>query len=101
MSSYDVYWPRGERAVAVSNLAPRLASLDGKRIALMWDYIFKGDVVMDEIAAGLKERFPGVTFVHWDEVGNIHGPKEREIVAGLGAKLQAMKVDAALSGMGC
>ena len=101
MSSYDVHWPRGERAVAVTSLATRLPTLAGKRIALMWDYIFKGDVVMDEIAAGLKARFPGVSFVHWDEIGNIHGPKEREIVAGLGARLKAMKVDAALSGMGC
>jgi hypothetical protein len=101
MSHYDVYWPRGERHVAASNLAPRHASLAGKRIAMMWDYIFKGDVVMQEIAAGLKERFPGMEFVHWDEIGNIHGPKEREIVAGLGARLKTLKVDAVLSGMGC
>jgi hypothetical protein len=98
---YEVVWPRGERNTGVSALASRHASLAGRKIALMWDYIFKGDVVMNEIAAGLKERFPGVEFVHWDEIGNIHGPKEREIVTGLGAKLKAMKVDAALSGMGC
>lgn len=98
---YDVVWPRGERNVAVSALAPRLKSLAGKKVALMWDYIFKGDVVMNELAAGLKERFPGIEFVHWDEFGNIHGPQEREIVAGLGARMKALGVDAALSGMGC
>lgn len=101
MSNYEVYWPRGERNVAVSALAPRPSSLAGKRIALMWDYLFKGDLVMNEIAAGLKEQYPGVEFVHWDEIGNTHGPREREIVAGLAAKLKALKVDAALSGMGC
>ena len=99
--AYNVLWPRGERNTAVTALAPRLSTLVGKKIALLWDYIFKGDVVMNELAEGLKARFPGVEFVHWDEFGNIHGPKEREIVAGLGAKLKAMKIDAALSGMGC
>ncbi len=98
---YDVLWPRGERNTTVTALAPRHSTLAGKKIALLWDYIFKGDVVMNELADGLKARFPGVEFVHWDEFGNIHGPNEREIVAGLGAKLKAMKIDAALSGMGC
>ncbi len=98
---YDAVWPRGERNVKASALAPRPSTLAGKKIALLWDYIFKGDVVMNELAAGLKERFPGVQFVHWDEFGNIHGQNEREIIAGLGAKLKSMKVDAALSGMGC
>ena len=56
---------------------------------------------MNEIADGLRARYPGVTFVHWDEFGNIHGQHEREIQAGLGAKLKAMNVDAALTGMGC
>ena len=98
---YEALWPRGERNNAVTAMAPRHATLVGKKIALLWDYIFKGDVVMSELADGLKEKFPGVEFVHWDEFGNIHGPDERSIVAGLGAKLKAMKVDAALSGMGC
>ncbi len=100
-TGYDVLWPRGERNVKMSALAPRLSTLAGKKIALLWDYIFKGDIVMNELAEGLKERFPGVQFVHWDEFGNIHGQNEREIIAGLGAKLKSMKVDAALSGMGC
>jgi len=98
---YDVLWPRGERNVKASALAPRHSTLAGKRIALLWDYIFKGDVVMNELAAGIKERFPGAEFIHWDEFGNIHGQNEREVIAGLGAKLKAMNVDAALSGMGC
>ncbi len=98
---YDVLWPRGERNVKASALAPRYSTLAGKKIALLWDYIFKGDVVMNEIAKGLKERYPGVEFVHWDVIGNIHGQHEREIIAGLGARLKEMKVDAALSGMGC
>jgi len=99
--TYEVVWPRGERNASVTALSPRFSTLAGKKIALLWDYIFKGDVVMNALAEGLKERFPGVEFVHWDEFGNIHGQNEREIVAGLGAKLKALNVDAALSGMGC
>ena len=99
--TYEVVWPRGERNIKLSTLAPRHGTLAGKKIALLWDYIFKGDVAMNEIADGLRARYPGVTFVHWDEFGNIHGQHEREIQAGLGAKLKAMNVDAALTGMGC
>jgi len=100
-AAYDVLWPRGERNAVRASLAPRHGTLAGKKIALLWDYMFKGDVVMDELSVALKERFPGVEFVHWDEFGNTHGQQEREIVAGLGAKLKSMQVDAALSGMGC
>lgn len=99
--TYDALWPRGERNVATTALAPRHKSLAGKRIALLWDYIFKGDVVMTEIAEGLKEKYPGVEFVHWDEFGNIHGQNEREVVAALPEKLRAFNIHAALSGMGC
>lgn len=98
---YEVLWPRGERCVQATPLAPRHRDLAGKRVALLWDYIFKGDVVMNELAAGLKERYPGIEFLHWDEFGNIHGQKEHEIVAGLGKKLRELKVDAVFSGMGC
>lgn len=98
---HEVVWPRGERNVASSALAPRFSTLAGKKIALLWDYLFKGDVVMNELADRLKERFPGVEFVHWDEFGNTHGQNEREVVAGLAARFRSLKVDAALSGMGC
>jgi hypothetical protein len=98
---YDVLWPRGERNATVTALAPRHKSLAGKRVALLWDYIFKGDVVMNELAAQLKARFDGIEFVHWDEFGNIHGQNERQIVAGLGARMRELKIDAALTGMGC
>ena len=98
---YDVVWPRGERNTTVTALAPRPRSLAGKKVALLWDYLFKGDVVMNELADGLKEQFPGVEFVHWDEFGNTHGQNEREVVAGLAQKMRAFDIQAALSGMGC
>jgi len=100
-AAYDVLWPRGERNAERTALAPRHATLAGKKIALLWDYMFKGDVVMDELSIALGERYPGVEFVPWEEFGNTHGQQEREIVAGLGAKLKSMRVDAVLSGMGC
>jgi hypothetical protein len=56
---------------------------------------------MNELAAQLKARFDGIEFVHWDEFGNIHGQNERQIVAGLGARMRELKIDAALTGMGC
>ncbi len=99
--TYDAIWPRGERNTKPSALAPRHKTLSGKKIALMWDYIFKGDVVMNELIAGLRERYDNIEVVHWDVIGNIHGPNERAVVAALGARLKEMRVDAVFSGMGC
>ncbi len=98
---YEALWPCGERSSSAQALAPRVSSLAGKKVALLWDYMFNGDVVFEELSLALKEQFPGVEFVHWDEFGNTHGQNEKQIIAGLGARLRGLGVDAALSGMGC
>jgi hypothetical protein len=98
---YDVLWPRAERADRAQPLAPRLATLEGKTVAQLWDFLFRGNEIFDTLEQALKARFPGVRFIGWREFGNTHGKDEREIVAGLPAKLAALKVDAVISGMAC
>ena len=49
----------------------------------------------------LKEKYPGVNFVHWSVLGNTHGPDERQILADLPRRLKELKADAVISGMGC
>jgi hypothetical protein len=99
--SYAVYWPGSPRQGGMNALAPRLNTLAGKKIALLWGYLFRGDEIYSVIESALKARFPGVSFVNWSEFGSIHGNSEQAVVAALPEKLKQLGADAVLSGMGC
>ena len=98
---FEAHWPRSPRQVQLQPLAKRLDTLDGKRIAQMWDYVFRGDEVFALLEEGLRERFPNIEWVSYKEFGNTHGGEEREVVASIARKFKELKVDAAISGMGC
>ncbi|MDP1717423.1 MAG: P22AR C-terminal domain-containing protein [Burkholderiales bacterium] len=100
-AQYEALWPRSPRQAKVKALARRLDTLEGKTIAWMWDYLFRGDEIFAHLEENLKARYPGMTFVSWREFGNTHGSDEREVVAALPQKLKALGVDAVVSGMGC
>ena len=94
---FEVVWPRGPRQVGQKQLAMRHPTLDGKVVAQLWDYLFRGDEVFEVLEQGLRERYPNVRFVSWRELGNTHGSDEREMVAALPQRLKALGVDAAIS----
>ena len=98
---YEAYWPRAARQQRTRQLAPRLATLEGKTVAQLWDYLFKGDRVFELLEAGLKARFPGVRFVSWREFGSTHGGEEKAALAALPARFKELGVDAVISGMAC
>jgi hypothetical protein len=98
---YEVLWPRAERQVKRKALAPRLKSLEGKTVAQLWDFIFRGDEVFDTLEENLKARYPSIKFISWRDFGNTHGRDERQIVAGLPQRMKELGVDAVISGMAC
>jgi hypothetical protein len=98
---YAAFWPRSPREAKLQSFAKRFESLEGKTIAQLWDFLFRGDEVFDLLEEGLKKKFPGVRFVSWREFGNTHGSDEREIIAALPGRLKALGVDAVISGMAC
>ncbi|MCC7079836.1 MAG: hypothetical protein IT530_04125 [Burkholderiales bacterium] len=98
---YECHWPRGQLQQRSRALAPRLESLAGKKVAQLWDELFKGDVVFELLEEGLKQRFPGIQFVNWRQFGSTHGAMEKEALAALPNKLRDMGVDAVISGMAC
>jgi len=100
-AQYAALWPRGPRQAKVKSLAKRLDTLDGKTVAWVWDYVFRGNEVFEQLEASLRERYPGVKFLHWDLFGNTHGSDERNVVANLPQKLRELGADAVVSGMGC
>lgn len=97
---FEVLWPLGKKAVRAKQGAARLPDLSGKTVAELWDYIFHGEVIYPMIREHLRSRYPGVRFVDYSNFGNFHGPKGREIVAGLAAKLRSLGCDAVISGIG-
>jgi len=100
-AQYEVLWPRSPRQVGLKPLARRLDTLNGKTIAQLWDYVFRGDEVFALLEEGLKKRFPDVRFVSYKEFGSTHGSDEREALAALPRKFKELGVDAVISGMGC
>ncbi len=63
-------------------LARRLDTLEGKTVAQLWDYIFRGDEIFPLLEEGLPERYPGVKFIRYDVFGSTHGGDEHRGVAG-------------------
>ena len=100
-ATYQVVWPRSERTVAFKNMAPRHASLAGKKVALLWDNVFRGDEIWEILKPELSARYPGISFVDHDVFGNTHGHDEHEVVAAIPGKLRELGVDAVVSGVGC
>lgn len=98
---YEAYWPRGARQQKTRPLAKRLDTLEGKTVAQIWDYLFKGDEVFALLEEGMKKKYPGIKFVSWREFGSSHGGEEKEALEALPAKLAALGVDAVISGMAC
>ena len=98
---YEALWPRSPRQVQLQPLAKRLDTLEGKTIAQLWDYVFRGDDVYALLEEGLKTRFPNIRWISYKEFGNTHGSDEREVVALLARRFKELKVDASISGMGC
>jgi hypothetical protein len=100
MDQYQVFWPRGSRCAGSKHLAPRLQSLNGKLIAPLWNYIFRGDEIFALLEEELKARFPGLRFVNWREFGSIHGRNERDVIEALPERFRQLGVDAVITAIG-
>lgn len=100
-NAFEVVWPRGQRIDSGARLAKRLETLEGKVVAELWDWIFKGDILFDVWEQELAKRYPGIKFISWKEFGEIHGANEKEVLASLPEKFKQFGVDAAIVGVGC
>jgi hypothetical protein len=100
-ATFDVMWPQSPRGVQRRRRAERLDGLSGKRIAFLWDYLFRGDELFPILRRELTERYPTVEIIDYTVFGNLHGGDERERVAQLGDQLRGLGADAVVSGMGC
>ena len=101
MTTYDVVWPGSAQGIQRRRQADRLETLDGRRVAFLWDYLFRGDELFPLLEEELRRRHPGIDILPYDVVGNTHGGDEAEVMQALPRTLRDRGVDAVVSGMGC
>ena len=99
--TYAAVWPCSPRGVQQRRRADRLDTLVGRRVAFLWDYVFRGDELFPVLAEALRGRFEGIEIVGFEEFGNLHGADEVGRVGRLPDDLRTRGVDAVVSGMGC
>ncbi len=97
---FSVLWPLAKRSIKTQGAAAGLPDLSGKTVCELWDYIFRGDVMYAVIRERLTALYPGIKFIGHKEFGNIHGPKQREILERLPQMLRDEGVDAVITGIG-
>lgn len=97
---FEVVWPLGRRHANRVEAVPPIGALNKKRIALIWDYRFKGDQMFEMVKEYLSARYPDVEYLDHQVFGNIHGPDEDELINGLPEKLRALEVDGAIISVG-
>jgi hypothetical protein len=98
---YEVVWPRGKKIGDRSEPAPRLENLNGKVVAELWDFVFRGEEIFPVIESELSARFENVKFLGPEQFGNTHGTEEHDVLETLPDKLRELGVEAVISGMGC
>lgn len=97
---YDVVWPSSSQLPGSGGGTRHIGPLDGKRVAFVWDDIFRGEEMFRAFTDEAHQRgieFETVTHEHF---GNIHGHDERNVVDTLPARLVDQRIDAAIVGVG-
>jgi hypothetical protein len=97
---FDVLAPVGGQFTQEFRSAEPVADLSGKRIAFLWDLLFKGDFVFDVISKELAVTYPGMEFVDHETFGDIHGGDEHSVLAALPDLFRTHRIDAAVVGVG-
>jgi hypothetical protein len=99
-TSHDVVSPLGRLTNQTLDQNVGLQTLNGRKVALIWDLLFSGDKMMEEIQAHLTAKYPEVEFIGHENFENIHGPDERRVVKELPERLRELGADAAIIGVG-
>jgi len=65
---YSVVSPLGDSAVKTITMAPRLETLEGKTVCMMWNHAFKADITLPAIAESLRSKYPDIKIVPYTEI---------------------------------
>ncbi|MEW6404624.1 MAG: hypothetical protein AB1649_22740 [Chloroflexota bacterium] len=101
---YNVVSPIGESTVKMTAMAPRLDTLAGKTVCMVWNSAFKSDVTLPVIGETLKKQYPGVKIVPYTDMPDAFLPEppgtSRKQSEALQALYKEKGCDAVISGNG-
>ena len=93
---FQVLSPLGENIAKTKTMAPRLDTLAGKTVGLVWNRTFKSDVTLPAIAEALKKQFPTIKIIPYTAlpIANLPEPPD-------GPKKESEALQAAFKAKGC
>lgn len=97
---YEVVWPLGRPAYEDRAPNARVRDMNHAVVGELWDYLFRGEEIFPILREQLQARYPGMRFVTYDVFGNVHGPRQRELVARVPDLLREHRIDAVISAIG-
>ena len=101
---YKVVSPIGESTVRMTAMAPRMNTLAGKTVCMVWNHAFKSDVTLPAIGETLKKQYPGVKIVQYGDLPGASLPEPpgtlRKESAAMQAAFKEKGCDAVISGNG-
>ena len=65
---YSVVSPLGDPVVKMITMGPRLDTLNGKTVCMVWNEAFKADVTLPAIGESLKEKYPDLKIIPHTEI---------------------------------
>jgi len=99
---YEVLSPLAPRVTDEVGEHERPDSLAGRRVAYLWDELFRGPEMFDVITDVARECHGDVEVVGWEEFGNFHASaaEERRVLEALPALLRTHRVDLVVAAVG-
>ncbi len=101
---YKVVSPVGESTIKFTTMVPRLDTLTGKTVCMVWNSAFKSHVTLPAIGEALKKQYPGIKIVPYTDMPNAFLPEPPGIPKKQSEALQALYkekgCDAVISGNG-
>lgn len=95
-AEFKVVSPLGETTVDEITMAPRLDTLEGKTICLIWNSAFKSNVVLSVMADLLRKKYPKARVIPFNDM-----PPSSKAPAPGATDPEQMALVAALKNRGC
>ena len=73
MEKIEVVSPTGIEVVKRRGVSPRVADLNGKTVAEVWNGVFKGDQTFPVIRRLLVQKFPSIKIIPFTEFPHMPG----------------------------
>ena len=101
---FKVVSPVAEQASQYKDVNPSIPDLNGKTVAFLWNWAFRGDDTFPIIEEEMKAMYPDIRIIPYQRYGNFHNPDQvqaAEVMKAIPGMLKEDGVDAVIVGNGC